>query len=102
MPLDKRGELTPEMQDLAVDILGFEISQVELDFMPTFLSELSLRGNLDVRKLTYSQVAILDKWCSKALVGHYYERHLNVDFDFWQSVGRLVWNVHQFRNASPR
>lgn len=85
-----RGQLTPEVQELAKQHLNREISLRELRLMPYVQYTLMNSQKIDPNKINGEEREILSKWkksgwCEGGMTG------FAVSKDFWDAINQILW-----------
>jgi len=58
----RRGRISDRIKQRSLDLLGYEISQVELRLMPYILNVMMNDQRIDPRKINHEERGILSKW----------------------------------------
>lgn len=88
--IQKRGMLTDRITEKSTELLGYEISQVELRLMVYIQYVMTNEQNIDPRKINQSERKILQKWRE----AEYIEGGaggLYITKEFWDAICELIY-----------
>jgi len=87
-----RGALTPMIQDISKKIIGREISQKELRFIPYIQYQLCNEQTIDMRRIDAEEREIFMSWKKNGWVdGGASARSLEVSKDFWNFMSEILY-----------
>lgn len=85
-----RGQLTPEVQQKAVEVLGREISREELRLMPYVQYVMMNEQRIDANRINTSEREILSSWRSEDWIEGG-AGGLAVSKHFWDALSEILW-----------
>jgi hypothetical protein len=85
----KRGQLTPEIQQRAKELLSIELTQKELRLMPFVQHNAMNEGFIDRQRINAAELEILGDW--EFLGFGDFIGNLSITKAFWDAMSELVW-----------
>lgn len=86
----RRGMLTEDIQAVARERLGYEITTLELRLMPYLLFTMTDSGKLDPKRINAEERKALAKWREQ---GHIEggAGGLGMSKEFWDTISEILW-----------
>ncbi len=85
-----RGQLTQRIKDKAQSLLGYEITQEELRLMPYLQYVMVNNGILDARKISPTEMEVIEGWREKGYVGGELPV-MTMSEGFWDIINHLIY-----------
>ena len=85
-----RGKLTDEVKAKALEVLGYEIDQVELRLFPYAQYVMMNDQKLDPNKISREERTILSKWREKGFMEGG-AGGMAITKEFWDAMGEILW-----------
>lgn len=86
----KRGKLTAQIKSLASELLGKEISQVELRLMPYAQYCLMNGQSIDPQRVNIAEREVLSDWRKRGFIEGG-ASGLGVTKEFWDAMNKILW-----------
>jgi len=89
----KRGQLSPEIQNIAKKFFGNEITITELRLLPYILYIIQNDRYFEIKKLSSEELEILSKWKEKGLIDptfNYIEK-TTISKMFYNFINKVIW-----------
>lgn len=90
MDTQGRGMITERIKEKSKLLLGYEISQNELRFMPYLQFVMVNNAMLDLRKISPEEVEILEKWRGLNFIGGELPM-ITMSEKFWDIINHLIY-----------
>ncbi|MDU5780722.1 MAG: hypothetical protein E6Z83_07920 [Pantoea sp.] len=86
----KRGQLTIQIKSLASELLGKEISQVELRLMPYAQYCLMNGKSIDPQRVNLAEREVISDWRKRGFIEGG-ASGLGVTKEFWDAINQILW-----------
>jgi len=85
-----RGKLTEEIKQKSKELLGYEITQIELRLMPYVQFVMMNDQKIDPNKINQEERVILSQWIEKDFIDGG-AGGLSISKDFWIAINEICW-----------
>ena len=86
----KRGKLTERIKSLSLELLGYEIDQLELRLMPYIVYVMMNEQKLDPNKIIKEERAIIQKWRDLGYIEGG-ASGLSITEEFWGILSKIMF-----------
>lgn len=83
--------LTQRIKDKSVELLGYEMSQIELRLMPHIHYVMCNKQRFDYRHLNDDDLDVVEHWMDKGFLTESKDGRLTITKDFYQALNEFLW-----------
>lgn len=98
-----RGQVTPAIEDLSFNLMGYVIPRLELDMMAFITPHMISGSPIKIESLDFAGIEILYKWKSRGYILGSIDANIAFTKDFWFIMQGLIWlSEIDFKNQDAK
>ncbi len=89
----KRGQLSPEIQNISKEFFGYEITKTDLRLFPYILYIIQNNRYFETIKLNHEEIILLNTWKDKKLINPSFTNGeiTTISKKFYDYITQIIW-----------